>query len=40
VEGEGEGDGEYRDSLGEPCRRGKGLETLMPQEPLYLYKLR
>jgi hypothetical protein len=26
-------------SLGEPCRRGKGLETLMPQEPLHLYKL-
>jgi hypothetical protein len=38
--GEGvEGEGEYEDSLGEPRRRGKGLETLMPQEPLHLYKL-
>jgi hypothetical protein len=26
----GEGEGEYGDSLGEPYRRGKGLETLMP----------
>jgi hypothetical protein len=26
----GQGEGEYRDSLGEPRRRGKGLETLMP----------
>jgi hypothetical protein len=34
-----EGEGEYEDSLGEPRRRGKGLETLMPQEPLHLYKL-
>jgi hypothetical protein len=37
--GAGEGEGEYEDSLGEPRRRGKGLETLMPQEPLHLYKL-
>jgi hypothetical protein len=36
----GLGEGEYGDSLGEPHRRGKGLETLMPQEPLHLYKLR
>jgi hypothetical protein len=35
----GQGEGEYGDSLGEPRRRGKGLETLMSQEPLYLYKL-
>jgi hypothetical protein len=34
------GQGEYGDSLGEPCHRGKGLETLMPQEALHLYKLR
>jgi hypothetical protein len=33
------GEGEYGDSLGEARRRGKGLETLMPQEPLHLYKL-
>jgi hypothetical protein len=33
-------EGEYEDSLGEPRRRGKGVETLMPQEPLHLYKLR
>jgi hypothetical protein len=37
--GQGEVEGEYRDSLGEPRHRGKGLETLMPQEPLYMYKL-
>jgi hypothetical protein len=36
----GLGEGDYGDSLGEPRRRGKGLETLMPQEPLHLYKLR
>jgi hypothetical protein len=30
----------HRDSLREPRRRWKGLETLMPQEPLHLYKLR
>jgi hypothetical protein len=28
--GEGGGEGEYGDSLGEPYHRGKGLETLMP----------
>jgi hypothetical protein len=39
-EGEVEGEGEYGDSLGEPRHRGKGLETLMPQELLHLYKLR
>jgi hypothetical protein len=33
-----EEEGEYGDSLGEP--RHRGLETLMPQEPLHLYKLR
>jgi hypothetical protein len=37
--GSGAGEGEYGDSLGEPRRRGKGLETLMPQEPMHLYKL-
>jgi hypothetical protein len=37
--GQGEGEGEYEDSLGEPHRRGKNLEILMPQEPLHLYKL-
>jgi hypothetical protein len=35
-QGEGEVEGEYGDSLGEPRHRGKGLETLMPQEPLHL----
>jgi hypothetical protein len=24
------GEGEYGDSLGEPCHKGKGLEALMP----------
>jgi hypothetical protein len=38
--GSGAGGGEYGDSLGETRRRGKDLETLMPQEPLHLYKLR
>jgi hypothetical protein len=38
--GSGAWGGGYGDSLGEPRRRGKGLETLMPQEPLHLYKLR
>jgi hypothetical protein len=38
--GSGAGGGEYGDSLGEPRRRGKGVETLMLQEPLHLYKLR
>jgi hypothetical protein len=38
-EGEVEEEGEYRDYLGEPRRRGKGLETLTAQEPLHLYKL-
>jgi hypothetical protein len=33
-------EGEYRDSLGEPRHREKGLETLIPQEALHLYKLR
>jgi hypothetical protein len=37
--GEVEGEGEYEDSLGETRRRGKDLETLMPQEPLHQYKL-
>jgi hypothetical protein len=38
-QGEGEVEGEYGDFLGEPLRRGNGLETLMLQEPLHLYKL-
>jgi hypothetical protein len=33
------GRGSTGDFLGEPRRRGKGLEILMPQEPLHLYKL-
>jgi hypothetical protein len=37
--GHGEGEGEYGYSLGEPCRRENDLETLMPQQPLHLYKL-
>jgi hypothetical protein len=37
--GQGEGEGDYGDSLGEPRYRGKCLETLMPQEPLHMYKL-
>jgi hypothetical protein len=36
---EGEVEGEYGDSLGEPRRREKGLEILLPQEPLHLCKL-
>jgi hypothetical protein len=33
------GEVESRDCLGEPCPRGKGLETLMPQEPRHQFKL-
>jgi hypothetical protein len=32
----GQGEGEYGDSLEEPCRRGKCIKTLMPQESLHL----
>jgi hypothetical protein len=35
-----EGEVESRDCLGEPCPKGKGLETLMPQEPRHQFKLR
>jgi hypothetical protein len=38
--GSGGGDVESRDCLGEPRPRGKGLETLMPQEPRYQFKLK
>jgi hypothetical protein len=37
--GEEEGEVESRDCLGEPRPRGKGLETLMPQEPRHQFKL-
>jgi hypothetical protein len=30
---------ESRDCLGEPRNRGKGLETLMSQEPRHQFKL-
>jgi hypothetical protein len=33
------GDAESRDCLGEPRPKGKGLETLMPQEPRHQFKL-
>jgi hypothetical protein len=33
------GEVESRDCLGGPRSRGKGLETLMPQEPMYQFKL-
>jgi hypothetical protein len=34
------GEVESRDGLGEPRPRGKGLETLMLQEPRHQFKLR
>jgi hypothetical protein len=34
-----EGEGESSDYLGEAHPRGKGLETLMPQEPRHQFKL-
>jgi hypothetical protein len=37
--GGGEVEVESRDCLGEPRPRGKGLETLMPQEPRHQFKL-
>jgi hypothetical protein len=38
--GEEEGEVESRDFLVEPRPRGKGIETLMPQEPRHQFKLR
>jgi hypothetical protein len=38
--GEEDGEVESRHCLGEPRPRGKGLDTLMPQEPRYQFKLR
>jgi hypothetical protein len=35
-----EGEVESKNCLGEPCPRGKGLETLIPQEPRHQFKLR
>jgi hypothetical protein len=37
--GGGGGEVESRDCLGEPRPRGKGIETLMPQEPRHQFKL-
>jgi hypothetical protein len=37
--GEEEREVESMDCLGEPRPRGKGLETLMPQEPRHQFKL-
>jgi hypothetical protein len=37
--GGGSGGGGARDCLGEPRPKGKGLETLMPQEPRHQFKL-
>jgi hypothetical protein len=38
--GEEEGEVESKNYLGEPRPRGKGLKTLMPQEPRHKFKLR
>jgi hypothetical protein len=37
--GEEEPEVESRDCLGDPRPRGKGLETVMPQEPRHQLKL-